>query len=139
MVPVLHCGHYWPIVKLLVVDDSELILSRLVSLLQGISGTTDIGTAGTLAQTLHCVERNPPTLVVLDLHLPDGNAIQIIPTLKQLAPGMQIAMLTNDASEFNRNKCLQAGADWFFDKSTEFAKVLAVVQKQAALHPTIHT
>jgi hypothetical protein len=30
--------------------------------------------------------------------------------------------------------CLQAGADWFFDKSTEFEKVLELVHQQAALH-----
>jgi len=41
-------------------------------------------------------------LTILDLHLPDGNAIQIIPALKLFAPAMRIAMLTNDASELNR-------------------------------------
>lgn len=122
--------------KLLVLDDSELIRSRLVGLLQGIPGMTGIDTAGTLEQTLRCVARVHPTLAILDLHLPDGDSVQILPALKQLAPGMQIAMLTNDASEFNRDKCLLAGADWFFDKSTEFEKVLDLVQMQvqAALH-----
>lgn len=45
-----------------------------------------------------------------------------------------MAVLTNDASEFNRQRCLRAGADCFFDKSTEFEKVLELVQRQAALH-----
>lgn len=125
--------------KLLVVDDSELILSRLVVLLQGIPGMTEIDTAATLAQTLDRVQRVHPTMLILDLHLPDGNALQILPALRQLEPGMQIAMLSNDASEFSRTKCMQAGADWFFDKSTEFENVLAVVQKQAALNSTIST
>lgn len=120
--------------KLLVLDDSELIRSRLVGLLQGIPGTTDIDTAGTLEQALSCVQSAHPMLAILDLHLPDGDSVQILPALKQLAPGMQIAMLTNDASDFNRNKCLQAGADWFFDKSTEFEKMLYLVQQQVALH-----
>jgi two-component system OmpR family response regulator len=120
--------------KLLVLDDSELIRSRLVGWLQAIHGMSEIDTAGTLEQALRCVERVLPTLAILDLHLPDGNTTQILPALKQLAPGMQIAMLTNDASEFNRNKCLQSGADWFFDKSTEFEKVLNLVKEQAALH-----
>jgi len=124
--------------KLLVVDDSELILSRLVGWLQGIPGMAGIDTAATLAQTRQCVERIHPTLVILDLHLPDGNAVPLLPVLKQLAPGMKITILTNDASEFNRAKCLQAGADWFFDKSTEFDNVLALVHQQAALPPIIN-
>jgi DNA-binding NarL/FixJ family response regulator len=119
--------------KLLVVDDSELIRSRLVGLLQDIPGLAEIDTAGTLSETLRSVEKKHPSVAILDLHLPDGNALQIIPALKQLAPGMQIVMLTNDASEFNRTKCMQAGVDWFFDKSTEFEKVLILVQLQAAV------
>lgn len=119
-------------IKLLVVDDSELIRSRLVGLLQDIPGLATIDTADTLAQTLRSVEQRRPSVVILDMHLPDGNALQIIPVLKQLVPRMQIVMLTNDTSEFNRTKCLQAGADWFFDKSTEFEKVLILVQLQAA-------
>lgn len=120
--------------KLLVVDDSELILSRLMGWFTGIDGLDEVETAGTLAQTLDCVQRVHPTLMILDLYLPDGNALQILPALRRMEPGMQIAMLSNDASEFNRSKCLQAGADWFFDKSTEFEKVLELVRHHAALN-----
>ncbi len=120
--------------KLLIVDDSELIVSRLLGLFEGIQGISAIHTAHTLAQTQALVQRVRPTVVILDLHLPDGNAIGLIKPLKQLTPELQIVMLTNDASEFNRDKCLRAGADWFFDKSTEFEKMLAVVEKLAALN-----
>lgn len=117
--------------NLLVVDDSELIRSRLLEWLTGIPGLNRIDTAASLAQTLQQVSREQPGMVILDLQLPDGNAIQIIPDLKRIAPGMQIAVLTNNASELNRNRCLDAGADWFFDKSTEFEKVQVLVQIQA--------
>lgn len=121
--------------KLLVADDSELIRSRLVGMLQGIPGIGEIDTANTLAQTLHCVEQKHPSLLILDLHLPDGNAMQIIPTLRELAPEMEIVVLTSDDSPHNRKRCLQAGADWFFDKPTEFEKALLLVQLQAAGNP----
>ena len=120
--------------KLLIVDDSELILARLLTLLEGIPGIDAIHTAATLAQTLDTVRRVLPTLVILDLHLSDGNAISIIPAIKQLAPGMQLAVLTNDTNAFNRSKCMQAGADWFFDKSTEFENLRDLVRQQAALN-----
>jgi len=118
--------------KLLIVDDSELIRTRLLGLLENIQGIEVIHLADTLAQTLISVRREPPTLVILDLHLPDGNASQIIRPIKQLDPGIQIAMLTNDASELNHRECQEAGADWFFDKSTEFLDLLDVVRQQAA-------
>jgi two-component system, OmpR family, response regulator len=120
--------------KLLVVDDSELILDRLVGLLNGLHGMADIDTAETLAQTLDVAQAGRPVLTILDFHLPDGNAAQIVPQLKQMDPNMLIAVLTNDASESNRAKCMSAGSDWFFDKSTEFEKVLELIQIQCALH-----
>lgn len=117
---------------LLLVDDSELIRSRLLGLLEGIPGLGPVHTAATLAQTLECVSRVQPHLVLLDLQLPDGNALHILPALRALAPAMQIAVLTNYASAFSRSQCLQAGAHWFFDKSTEFPQALELVRQQAA-------
>ena len=116
--------------KLLVADDSELIRSRLLGMLDGVTGIASIDTADTLAQTLFYVENATPTLLILDLHLADGHAIPLLPTLKALAPEMEVVVLTNDDSPFNRARSLQAGADWFFDKPTEFDKVLTLVQLQ---------
>lgn len=118
---------------LLIADDSGLIRLKLLALLEPIANIDAIHTARTLAQTLESVQRLEPALLILEIHLPDGNAIQLINTLKQLAPRMQIAIFTNDANEFNRRKCLQAGVDWFFDKSSEFCDLLIVVQQQAKL------
>lgn len=121
--------------RLLIADDSELVRTSLLGLLADIAGIDATYTADSLAQTLDRVLRVSPTLAILDLHLRDGNAIQILGTIKHLAPRIQIAVLTNDASDFNRTKCVQAGADWFFDKSTEFERVVEIVHLHArALH-----
>lgn len=122
--------------QLLLVDDSKLIRISLQALLEPIAGIGTIHSADTLHQTLESVSRLTPSLLILDSHLPDGNAIPFIPALKQLRPRMRIAIFTNDVNEFNRRKCLQAGADWFFDKSIELGELLAVVQQQAALSET---
>lgn len=132
MVGLRFSGHHLPMLKLLILDDSELIRARLVGWLQNIPGLNPIETAGTLAQALSAMTASPAAMAILDLNLPDGKATEILPALRQLAPDMQIAILTNEASEYNRTKCLEAGADWFFDKSTEFEKVFDLVQAKAA-------
>lgn len=118
--------------QLLLVDDSALIRVSLSELLRSIDGLDSVDTAATLAEAIEWVRTNKPTFAIVDLHLPDGNAADALETMKQLAPEMQIAVLTNDASAFNRKKCMHSGADWFFDKSTEFEQVIEVVQTQAA-------
>lgn len=112
----------------LVVDDSELIRTRLAELLRSMPGMDAVDTAVNLAEALDRVDANPPSMLFLDLHLPDGNATQILGALRRRAPAMRIVMLTNDATEFNRGKCVAEGADAFFDKSTELDGALAWVQ-----------
>lgn len=127
----MFCRHHHGMNKLLVVDDSELIRSRLVSMLKALPGVREISSAGTLQQALYTVSHFLPSLVILDLNLPDGNAVKIIPMLRRMAPDMRIVVLTNDASAYNREHSLEAGADWFFDKSTEFEQALELLKQQA--------
>jgi response regulator of citrate/malate metabolism len=121
---------------LLVVDDSELIRSRLLGMLDGIPGLGSVHTAATLAQTLDCVCNVQPHLVLLDLYLPDGHALRLVPVLLALAPTLQIAILTADADAdagaCSRSRSLQAGAHWFFDKATEFPAAVELVRNVAA-------
>lgn len=118
--------------KLLVVDDSELIRSRLVGLIERIPGIRQVAIADSLHQTLYVGSHFQPDLIVLDLNLPDGNAVRIIPLLRRMRDGLRIAVLTNDANDYSRQCCAQAGVDWFFDKSTEFEQLLALLREQAA-------
>lgn len=118
--------------KLLVVDDSELIRSRLVGLIERIPGIQPVAIADSLHQALFVGSYFQPDLIVLDLNLPDGHAVRIIPLLKRMREGLRIAVLTNDASDYSRQRCVQAGADWFFDKSTEIEPLLALLHEQAA-------
>ncbi len=122
------------VVKLLVVEDSEPVLTRLLSLLASIPNIDTILSAGTLAQATETVRLELPTLMILNLQLPDGNAVRHISALKGMSPLMWIVVLSYDTSEFLREKCAQAGADWFFDKSTEFNRVFDIVSQQAQLH-----
>ena len=120
-------------ITLLIVEDSQAIRASLVSLMECLPGIDCIRTAGDLVEAMHCVRNFHPSLVVLDLQLPDGLGLELIEPIKHLAPYARIAVLTNHASEFNKRHCLAGGADWFFDKSTEFDALLDVVRVQAAL------
>jgi DNA-binding NarL/FixJ family response regulator len=121
-------------IKLLVVDDSQPIRDSLRGLLGRILSGAHIQEAVTLAQALHCARLDPPQLVILDLHLPDGLATEIIAPLRQLSPGLCIAVLTIHADAAYRHKCLSLGANWFFDKATEFENLLDVVRSEVQLH-----
>lgn len=119
------------VAKLLIVEDFEPVRAGLVSLVRAIPQPPLIQTADTLARGLLWALRDLPTMIVLDLHLPDGNAVDAIHALKALSPQMLIVVWTNDASERNRSDCLRVGADWFFDKSTEHEELLELIRQHA--------
>jgi DNA-binding NarL/FixJ family response regulator len=119
--------------KLLIVDDSELIRSSLRGMVAGLPGSTTVQMAASLDEAVKSARGDPPDLVVLDLFLPDGVSLGFITALIGQVPGVQIAVLTNDIHPVNRTHSLAAGAHWFFDKSTEFIQLLDVVRQQAAL------
>ena len=123
--------------RLLIVDDSEQIRSRLRALLDSVPGITHIREAQTLDQALDSVRLEPPTLVILDMSLPDGLGMQIIQPLKRLTPTVLIAVLTMHGHIGIRKHCLALGADWFFDKLSDIDALLEVVRQHAARKPVL--
>ncbi|QBK06324.1 DNA-binding response regulator [Hylemonella gracilis] len=117
--------------KILVVDDSELIRFRLVRQIEAIPGVDRVLTASGCMVAQHLVASMQATLalVVLDLHLPDGDPVRLIPQFKREHQDLKVIVLTNDATDYNRQRCLQAGADGFFDKSTEFEQLLTQLRQ----------
>lgn len=123
------CAGTISVMKILVVDDSELIRFRLVRQIMAIPGVSQVITASGQQQAEYLLTAMRPALVVLDLHLPDGDPVHLIPKFKNERKDLKVAVLTNDATDYNRQRCLQAGADWFFDKSTEFEQLLTQLRQ----------
>lgn len=122
---------------LLIVDDSDLIRTSLRALLGSVAGIDSIREAVTLREAMESVRRDPPTLVILDMNLPDGLGIHIIKPLQQLVPTLLIAMVTVHASPSVRKLSLAFGADWLFDKGAGTDGLLEVVRQHATLNSLI--
>jgi DNA-binding NarL/FixJ family response regulator len=59
--------------------------------------------------------------------MPKGSGADVLSDLKKLNPTPKVIMLTNYPHPENRKKCMDGGADYFFDKSNEFQKVVSVL------------
>ncbi len=111
---------------MLVVDDSPGVRVRVVARLSE-AGLEVIGEAGTLAEALAFVGTRMPEAIVLDLQLPDGNGLDVLPVVKGRAPAPVVVVLTNAARPGYRERCLARGADAVLDKSTEFESVVTTL------------
>ncbi|MGD8535752.1 MAG: response regulator [Candidatus Aminicenantes bacterium] len=115
--------------KVLVVDDSALLRERLVSMISELPGITTIGQAQNPSQALDTVQKLNPEVVILDIRLSEGNGIEILQQIKKKTVAPVTIMFTNYPYPQYRKKCEETGADFFFDKSTEFHKITDVLKK----------
>ncbi len=115
--------------KVVVVDDSALLRERLVSMISEVPGITTIGQAQDTSQALSAVQKLNPDVVILDIRLSEGNGIEILQQIKKKNAAPVTIMFTNYPYPQYRKKCKETGADFFFDKSTEFHKINDVLKK----------
>jgi DNA-binding NarL/FixJ family response regulator len=135
MAPAPQAGQHQPMTsRLLIVEDSDLIRARLLMLLGSVPGISSMVAVATRRAALESARRDPPTLVILDLNLPDGQGMEIVQQLKQFSPLLRIAILTIHTYQSVRLCCLAQGADWFFDKDSEVDLLLDVVRQQVELN-----
>lgn len=115
-------------IKILIADDSAIVRERLRHLLVDLGGVEVVGQAGDADEARNLAVKLRPDVAILDLRMPSGSGADVLSDLKKLDPAPRVIMLTNYPHPENRKKCIDQGADYFFDKSTEFQKVLAVVK-----------
>jgi DNA-binding NarL/FixJ family response regulator len=114
--------------KVLIVDDSELVCNRLRAMLLE-QGSVEVEEANHTGQAIEALRLGLPEVVILDLILPDGASFQLIRFAKSVDPGITVIVLTNYAFSSYRRLALESGADYFFDKSSEFDQAFAIVQR----------
>lgn|SRR5688572_29252214 len=115
--------------KVFVADDSPAVRERLISLLTELPNVEIVGQTGGALDAIDSIRRLKPTAVVLDISMPDGGGISVLETIKKEEGAPMVIMLTNFSHEPYRRRCLQLGADYFFDKSNEFEKVIQVLRR----------
>jgi DNA-binding NarL/FixJ family response regulator len=113
--------------KIFIVDDSMIVRERLISMLSDLDGASVIGSAQETGQAMGAIKELKPDVLILDLNLPGGGGIKVLEYTKQETPETRIIILTNYDYPQYRKKCLEAGADVFMDKLTEFDQVPSLV------------
>jgi len=109
--------------RVLIVEDSEVVMRRIRSMLKEIPEVTVVGEAVNGTEALAISNVMNPDVVLLDIHMPGISGIEVLKEIKQANAQTRVMMLTNYSDLHHRKRCKEAGADYFFDKSIEFEKV----------------
>ena len=118
--------------RLLIVDDSPLVREHVAQMMSTIPDIDLVGQTETVAESLVALRRLVPDIIILDLHLPDGDGFEILNAVKKFFPRIRVIVLTNYPFPQHKAKALASGAEYFFDKSLEFEKLIDVLKKPIA-------
>jgi DNA-binding NarL/FixJ family response regulator len=113
--------------KVFIVEDSPSVRSRLVELVGAIDGMRVVGEAESPTAAVIGIRQTQPDCVVLDFRLIGGTAVDVLRAVHPGSPGIAFVVMTNHPTAQYRRVCMDAGASWFLDKSTEFGKLKEVI------------
>src|SRR6266700_7248585 len=113
--------------RILIIDDERPILVTLEALLQRHG--YQVETAPTASQGLKLMKTKSPSLVLLDLQLPDAEGLQTLDSIKSDSPEMPVIILTAHDSLHNAIESIKGGAYHFISKPYAPEELLSLVEK----------
>ena len=122
--------------RLLVVDDHEVVRQGLVSLLERRERFQVVAEAGTVEEALDCARRYQPDLVVMDVRLPDGSGIEACRDIRAEMPGTRVVMLTSYPDEEAVLSAIIAGASGYLLKQIRRGTWSSRSRRSAAASPS---
>jgi DNA-binding NarL/FixJ family response regulator len=104
--------------KFLIVDDHALIREALGGVLRGLRSDAQVLEAPDARTGLQALQTQPDTdLVLLDLHLPDQDGLQVLATVVERHPAVAVVMLSGDTEQAVIHRALALGAQGFIPKA----------------------
>jgi len=117
--------------RVLIVDDSLVIRQRLAAFVGEMRGVEIVAEAVDGRQGLDFAANHTPDVVIADVRMPGMSGIELLSELKRRDDPPTVIVLTNYPYPAYRKRCNELGADYFFDKSTEFEAALEVLREMS--------
>ncbi|MBT8390550.1 MAG: response regulator transcription factor [Ignavibacteria bacterium] len=114
--------------RVVIVDDSNLVRERLVKMLGAVPNLEIVGEAANSQNALEVFRDQKPHIVIVDIKIPGENGIEVLKKIKKINQAVIVIIITNYPFTQYRTKCLENGADYFFDKSNEYSEVIRTIE-----------
>jgi DNA-binding NarL/FixJ family response regulator len=117
--------------RLLIVDDHEVVREGLRLSLSSDRAIDVVGTAGTGAEAMTQIRRTLPDVALTDLRLPDTDGSTLCARIRADYPSTRVVVLTTYLSEEIVRQVADAGASAFVTKASGLAELRAVLEQVA--------
>ena len=117
--------------NIFIVEDSSAVLERLVDLVGEVPGIQMVGDARNYDDAVSGILSTRPDVAILDIKLANdrGSGIDVLQRVKAELPGLKAIMLSNHATPQHLRASVEAGAEYFLDKSTDFERISGILEQ----------
>jgi DNA-binding NarL/FixJ family response regulator len=114
--------------RLLIVDDHEVVRQGLVALLDRRDGFQVVAEAGSVAESIEQARKYEPDIVVMDVRLPDGSGIEACREIRAELANTRVVMLTSYPDEEAVLSAIVAGAAGYLLKQIRARDLVAALE-----------
>ncbi len=118
-------------VRILVVDDHEMVAQSLARVINATDGFEVVGLAADVGAALDSFSDTEPDVVLMDYELPSGDGITAASEMKVRRPQAKVVMLTGHDSDKVVARAIKEGCDGFIPKTAEVHVVIDAIRKAA--------
>jgi DNA-binding NarL/FixJ family response regulator len=120
------------LIKVALVDDHQVVVEGFERLINesGVAGV--IGKAYSLSGCLKLLAQSAIDILLLDVSLPDGNSIDLVPQIKTLHPELKIVLLSSHTELPVIKRALDAGVSGYIMKNVSSEVIIESIQTVAS-------
>ena len=114
--------------KVLLADDSSLILERLQEMISVHKQVEIVGTYKNGTDALNALRILKPDLAIVDIVMPGLSGLEVLKEIRKENKILRFIIFTFHSSDYYKQMAIQDGADYFFSKVDDFEKIAEVVE-----------
>jgi DNA-binding NarL/FixJ family response regulator len=115
-------------IRIVVVDDHPIVRDGLRALFSTVPDVAVVGEAADADAALREVTLHRPDVLLLDVHMPGGTGLQVLPRLRQASPETHVLLLTMDDDAETALEAVQLGADGYLVKGASQDEIMRAVR-----------
>ena len=116
-------------IKVLLVDDHDLVLTGIKSLFNNVAGISVIGVADSGEQAIVFTEQLSPDVILMDVRMPGIGGKEACRQILQMSPTVKIIALSGEADAFMQQQLLALGAVGFLSKKTSQDEMMDAIRR----------
>lgn len=113
------------------IEDHQILVDSLSLMLRYESDIDFLGSASSISKGHSLIKETTPDVLLLDVGLPDGNGLDLIPEVNQISPETNIVVLTSMSDEATLMRVVDSGISGFVSKNSELSELMETIRKAA--------